>query len=169
MFETLAVVITAMSNALYTASNSSIAAVCGWAWSNLLGGVAGIVVGGAILRSFFDDDLADLFRQTIAVSVPLALIVFLIKPGSENGCRVVNIKNDVLAIRAQITSLVAPEFAGGPSDLIGKSTKKMQKLLDDFNKKVAGSILQDPGKASDKVPPPTHKPLPMPVVTPISK
>lgn len=140
MFEALMAFLNAAQSALYSGANGPIAATCGIAWTYAFGPIAGIVVGFALLRGFYNDDLSATFWSVFEVMIPLFVIAWLIKPGGEAGCRAVSVKNDVLALRTLVTNAAAPEFAGAPTDMIGKSSKKMQKILDEFNQKIQRSI-----------------------------
>lgn len=149
MFATLEAIISALTTALYAQADAAIAAMCAWSWSNLFGWVAGLVIGWTLIKGLLDDDgLSESIRGLIMIIVTLSILAWLIKPGP-GGCQVVQIKNDALAMRADVTELIAPGWGGDPAQSITQTTAQMRKHMDMLIR--ASSQTLKPGAAAEAV------------------
>lgn len=140
-FDTLSEVIAALHSGIVNGSNSAIAAMCSLVWNNLFGWVAGIVIGFGFLNMLLDDDLISGIRKQLILIITLLILAWFIKPDA-SGCKVVGLKDDLLAFRAAATSAVAPDYAGDPADLISKTLSRMSQLTNDFYNNSMEAVLQ---------------------------
>lgn len=131
-FDTLTQTVANLSTQLYSSVDNSIAAMCGYTWSSILPYAVGITMGLGIMKMLFEDDLVTGVRKLFRVMMPLFIVVWLVKPGGADGCRVVGVKNDILAMRAKITSIVAPDFSGGPAAIMTNAVSRMQAVNQEF-------------------------------------
>lgn len=131
MWEPVIRAITQMSQAMYSQSDAAIQAVCMFAWTEIFGWIAGIVIGIAIIKAFFDADLMQSVHRIAGVLLPLLVVAYFIQPGT-GGCRVVTIKTDAIAGGAKLTSLVAPSFAGEAGALTEFAARRTTQIMSGF-------------------------------------
>lgn len=143
MFETLSEVIVALHNGILNGSDSAIGAMCNVVWTQVFGWVAGIVIGMELLNMLLDDDLVAGVRKLLVLVVSLLILAWFIKP-SEGGCKVVTLKKDLLEFRAAATSAVAPEFAGGPADMVRVASTETGRIMKDYLEALAASVVTPP-------------------------
>lgn len=134
-YQTLMETVAAMAVALYSSVDKSIAAICDYSFNSILPYTVGLVIGLGVLRMLFHGDLVRGIRQLIAIAMPLFVVVWLVNPAGPDGCRIVGIKNDILALRAKIGGLVAPDFAGPPETLMRKTVERMDSINHSFQDK----------------------------------
>lgn len=141
MLDTLSTAIQQLCTALYSSLDRSIVAVCGFVWTDILPYTVGIVVGLASLKMYLDDDLNEGFKKFLFALFPLFIIAWLVQPGSRDGCRVVSLKNDILAVRTKLTNIVAPDFAGPPAALITNTVSRMNEVNADLLDSTVKSLI----------------------------
>lgn len=134
VIETIAV----MSTAIYAQSDQAIQNVCMLAWGQIFGYVAGLVIGFALIKSLFDDELIQSFQRLGQTILPLIIIAYFIQPVA-GGCRVVAVKNDALALGAAATGIVAPTFAGDAGALTRTAAARTQQILGEFLDRTAAA------------------------------
>ena len=142
-YETLMATVAAMATALYSSLDKSIAAVCAFTWSSILPYSVGIVVGFGILKMLFMEDLVHGIRRMLSGFLPLFVVVWLVNPAGSDGCRVVGVKNDILAMRAKIGGLVAPDFAGPPATLMRNTVTRMEAINAEFQSQALAAMSEN--------------------------
>lgn len=90
---------------LLSASDNAIKAMCTLMFGQIFAAVAVIVIGWQLLQAVFDDDIVGGVKKTMVAIIPLMICAWLINP--KNGCQVVKLKNDVVALQAVMVSTVA--------------------------------------------------------------
>lgn len=134
-YQTLMETVAAMAVALYSSVDKSIAAICAFSWTSILPYTVGLVVGLGVFKMLFHDDLVHGIRHLLATTLPIFVVVWLVNPAGPDGCRIVSVKNDILALRAKISGLVAPDFAGPPETLMKKTVERMDTVNRAFQDK----------------------------------
>lgn len=142
-FQTLANTVQAMATALYSSVDKSIQAMCVFTWAEILPYTVGIMVGLAVLKMLFEDDLVTGVRKLMRVFIPLLIITWMVKPGGADGCRIVTLKNDILTLRSHVTSLVAKDFSGGPEALITNTVARMDAVNAEFLSKALTAMSEN--------------------------
>ena len=130
MWEIILSSIEGISSMIYSTADPAIGGMCGYAFGTVFGPVAGLAIGFALIRSMTDDDLAESASRLLWVIIPLAVVVWLIKPAGA-GCKVLDVKNSFVELRGKLVNVVAPGYGASPDALL-------RKIAEDTRVAVAG-------------------------------
>lgn len=141
--------ITVMSNAIYAQGDQAIQNVCMLAWGQIFGYVAGLMIGFALIKSLFDDELIQSFQRLGQTILPLIIIAYFIQPAA-GGCRVVAVKNDAMALGAAATGIVAPTFAGDAGALSRTAARRASEIMGEFTNDLLRASFRDDTTAQQR-------------------
>lgn len=119
MWEIILSSIEGVTGMIYGAADPAIGGVCSFSFQYIFPAVAGLVIGFALIRSMTDDDLAESGSRLLWVVIPMAVVVWLIKPDG-GGCKVLDVKNSFVELRGKLVNVVAPGYGATPDALLRK-------------------------------------------------
>ncbi len=111
-------------------ADSATVGVCGYAFNNIFGPVAGLAIGWSLAKSLVEDDLTGAASRLLWTLITLSIVLWFIKPAG-SGCHSVDVKNGFLEMQGKLVNVIAPGY-GDEDALIRKIVEDMQASLGGF-------------------------------------